>query len=119
MTSLKVTTLPPCVDVHSSVQVLPRIIPKSRSTLHGWWRNAIFLGSFRPFHRACDKMPQNVSVNGGLSSIGAVWCISQIQELALSHGCAAPCREPLLIGNLPRAYFLAPLRVLLPNATCT
>jgi hypothetical protein len=26
----------------------------------------------------------------------------QIQALALSHGCAAACREPFLIGNLSR-----------------
>jgi hypothetical protein len=26
----------------------------------------------------------------------------QIQELALSHRCAAACREPFLIGNLPQ-----------------
>src|SRR4029453_8688942 len=47
-------------------------------------------------------MPQKVSANGGLSSTGAVWCILQIQELALSHRCAAACREPFLIGNLPK-----------------
>ena len=28
-----------------------------------------------------------------------------IQGLALSHGCASPCREPLLIGNLPSGLF--------------
>ena len=50
----------------------------------------------------CDKMPQKVAGNSSLSSPGAVWRILQIQELALSHGCALPCREPFLIGNLPR-----------------
>jgi|RhiMetdeSRZDD1v2_1073273.scaffolds.fasta_scaffold43952_6 hypothetical protein len=67
---------------------------------------------------ARDTLPQNVSAPGGLSSTGAVWYILPIQELAILHYCAAPCREPFLIGNLPRAYFLAPLRVLLPNAAC-
>ena len=50
----------------------------------------------------CDKMPQTVSANGGLSSTGAVWHILEIQALARSHGCALPGREPFLIGNLPR-----------------
>src|SRR2546427_4257587 len=47
-------------------------------------------------------MPQKVFANGGLSSTGAVWCILQIQELALSYRRAAACREPFLIGNLPK-----------------
>src|SRR5437867_1316565 len=47
-------------------------------------------------------MPQKVSDNGGLSFPGAMWHMLQIQALALSHGCALPCREPFLIGNLPR-----------------
>ena len=52
-----------------------------------------------------DTLPQTVSANGGLSSPGAVWHMLQIQDLALSHCCAAPCREPFLIGNLPRRPF--------------
>src|SRR5438445_4209938 len=47
-------------------------------------------------------MPQTVSANRGRSSAGAVWHILEIQALAISHGCALPCREPFLIGNLPR-----------------
>ena len=67
----------------------------------------------------CDKMPHSGSGNGGLSSAGAVWHILEIQALALSHGGAAPCHEPFLIGNVPSACFLAPLLVLLPHAACT
>src|SRR5690242_1324363 len=96
MTSLKVTALPPRVDLHSSVQVLLRIIPKSRSTLHGWERDTILLGPFRPLHRVSNKIPQKVAGNSGLSSPGAVWRILHTQELALSHGCALPCCEPFL-----------------------
>ena len=50
-------------------------------------------------------MPQNVAGNRGLSSPGAVWRILKIQGLALLHGGAAPCREPFLIGNLPKRLF--------------
>ena len=64
-------------------------------------------------------MPQNVSANSGLSSSGAVWHIVEIQALATSSWCAAPCREPFLIGNVPSAYFLALLHVLLPNTAST
>src|SRR5262245_32222324 len=64
-------------------------------------------------------MPQKVSANGGLSSTGARCHMLPIQTLVLSHGCASPCREPLLIGNVPSACFLAPLLVLLPHASCT
>src|SRR3989442_11190885 len=50
-------------------------------------------------------MPQTVSAHGGLSLAGAVWHILEIQALALSHGCALPCREPFLIGNLSRCLW--------------
>jgi hypothetical protein len=75
--------------------------------------------SFKASQLTSYTLPQNVSAKGGLSSPGAVRRILQIQELAPSNCWAAPCREPFLIGNLPRACFLAPLLVLLPNAVCT
>ena len=50
----------------------------------------------------CYTMPQKVSATDGLSSPGAGWHILEIQGLALSHDCTAPCREPFRIGNLPR-----------------
>ena len=50
-------------------------------------------------------MPQNVSANSGFSFPEAMWPILQIQELAISHGCALPCREPFLIGKMPTRLF--------------
>ena|SRR2546430_1378063 len=51
-------------------------------------------------------MPQNVSANSGFSFPEAMWPILQIQELAISHGCALPCREPFLIGKMPTRLFV-------------
>src|SRR5215813_9735598 len=47
-------------------------------------------------------LPQTVSAKAGLSSAGARWRLLEIQELATLSCRASPCRETLLIGNLPR-----------------
>jgi hypothetical protein len=57
----KVMARLPRVGWYPGVQVTPHIIPKSPNTLHISWRNALFVGTFRSFHRMSDTLPHSVS----------------------------------------------------------
>jgi hypothetical protein len=65
----KVTARLPRVGWYPGVQVTPHIIPKSPNTLHVSWRNALFLRTFRPFHRVSDTLPQKVSAHVLIQSL--------------------------------------------------
>ena len=50
-------------------------------------------------------MEESQARDGREQSAHRALSTQSLQELALSHGCALPGREPFLIGNLPRRLF--------------